>query len=161
MAREYHGFFPVSTLNGGPPAVAHVPLVSAIYTEGNALRLKATTGSATKAAAAGTAILGFMAQNLTAAQAGTGKHMIYLNDGNTVFQATRIATGLSKLSLYDKADLAVASTYNFRIQGTASTEVFTIVGVHPDDETSQAANVRYYVVGNPKTAIIREGHNTV
>jgi hypothetical protein len=161
MPRTYHGFFPVKTLNGGEPALAHVPLVSAIYEEGNVLRLKATTGSATKAAAAGTALLGALACSLTAAQSLTGKHPVYLFDGNTVFQATRIATGLSKLSRFDKVDLAVASTYNFRIQGTASTEAFTIYDVHPDDETSQAANVRYYVLPNPEVSIIREGHNTL
>lgn len=148
MARTNVGFAFVGTKDGGPPAVKNFPLVAAIYKEGNVLRLSATTGSATKAAAAGTSILGVLGSNLTSAQsssATTGPHMVYLADGNNLFKAKMLTSSTPQYKVGDLCDIALTTTYNYRLQGTASTDVVSIYGFDADEALSAHTGVEYYV----------------
>ncbi len=150
MARTYAGFLFVGTKDGGPPAIKRFPLAAAIYTEGNVLRLSSTTGSATKAAAAGTSILGVLGCNLTAAQAAsatTGPHPVYLADGNNLFKAKMLASSTPQAKVGDLCDIAaIATTYNYRLSATAaSTSVISIWGFDKDEALSAHTGVNYYV----------------
>jgi len=150
MARTNAGFLFVGTRDGGPPAVRRFPLVSAIYKQGNVLRLSATTGSATKAAASGTSILGVLANNLTAAQAAsatTGPHLVYLASGNNIFKAKMLASSTPQVKIGDTCDIAaIATTYNYRLSNTGgSTNVISIVGFDGDEALSAHTGVEYYV----------------
>ena len=148
MARTNAGFIFAGTKNGGPPAINRYPLVAAIYKEGNVLRLSGTTGSATKAAAAGTSILGVLGCNLTSAQsssATTGPHPVYLADGNNLFKAKMIASSTPQYKIGDTCDLGLATTYNYRLQATASTNVISIWGFDADEALSAHTGVEYYV----------------
>lgn len=144
MAREKAGFLLVKTLNGGPPAIQNYPLVQTAYYEGNVLRLSGTTGSAALAAAAGTSILGVIATEVTNANAASGDYPVYLADANNVFEAKMLVSSTPQAKVGDLADLAVA-TKNFRLQGTASTNVISIHGYHPDEAASAHTGVRYWV----------------
>ena len=148
MARTKAGFMFAGTKDGGPPAIKRYPLVAAIYTEGNVLRVSNTTGSATKAAAAGTSILGVLGCNLTSAQSSsgtTGPHPVYLADGNNLFKAKMIASSTPQYKVGDVCDVALATTYNYRLQATASTNVVSIWGFDADESLSAHTGVEYYV----------------
>ena len=150
MARTNAGFMFAGTKDGGPPAIKRYPLVAAIYKEGNVLRLSATTGSATKAAAAGTSILGVLGCNLTSAQsssATTGPHPVYLAVPNNLFLAKMLASSTPQYKVGDTCDIAaIATTYNYRLSATAgSTNVISIWGFKADESLSAHTGVEYYV----------------
>jgi len=150
MARSYAGFLFVGTKNGGPPAIKRFPLVAAIYAEGNVLRLSNTTGSAAKAAADGTSILGVLGCNLTSAESSsgtTGPHPVYLADGNNLFKAKMIASSTPQAKVGDLCDIAaIATTYNYRLSATAaSTKVCQIWGFQSDESLAAHTGVNYYV----------------
>jgi hypothetical protein len=147
MARTYKGYFLVGTLNGSPPAMKNVPLIATAYYEGNVVRISATTGSCGLAPAAGTAVYGVIGCNVTNANSSSGTYPVWLMDANNVFECIRLDTGAPQVAMGDLVDIAVASTYNYRLQATASTKVVRIVGVHPDDASGTAAGKRYRVVG--------------
>jgi hypothetical protein len=147
MARTKVGFLPVKTLSGNPPAMKNYPFASGTYYEGTVLRLSGTTGSAKAAAAAGTSLLGVCAAYITTANSTSGEYPVYLANDDSLFEAKMIATGglLPQKRVGDVVDLAV-STANCRLQGTASTSVFSIVEVHPDEPASTTNSpVRYFV----------------
>ena len=137
------GFKFAYTLHGGPPATDQVPLVSGTYYPGQVLRISATTGSATKAAAAGTSLAYVNAAYTTTADSG-GLHPAYRLDDFNVFKAVMIASSTPQPYVGDQTDLAV-STNDFSLQGTASTNVFQIVGFPGEESTAAHGTCSYYV----------------
>lgn len=141
------GFKPAYTLSGGPPAILYFPLVTATaYKIGNVLRISATSGSAAKQVAAGTAILGVAVRDVALTSASVTKMPVWIADGNTVFEAKKIVTGVPQNNVGDPADIVVGSVYNYRINTAASTKVAKIVGYHPDEATTAHTGCRYYVM---------------
>ncbi len=148
MARTYAGFLFAGTKDGSPPRIKMYPLKAAAYYEGAVLRLSATTGSAAMAAAAGTAILGVLGCNVTSAQSSsgtTGPFPVYMADGPNLFKAKMIATSAPQALVGDVVDVALASTYNYRLQGTASTKVVSIWDFKKDEAAATHTGVEYYV----------------
>ncbi len=145
MARTKIGFIPVKTSNGAPPALINLPLVQTAYYEGNVLRINGTTGSGKLAAAAGTSIAGVIACNVSNGSAASGYWPVYKADDNTIFEARMLVTKAPQSMVGDTCDIALASTYNYRLQGTSSTAVVSIVGFDPDESLSTHTNGKYWV----------------
>ena len=150
MARTKAGFLFAGTKDGGPPAIKRYPLVATAYYEGAVMRLSGTTGSAAMAAAAGTSILGVLGCNVSNAQsssATTGPFPVYLADdgGNNLFKAKMIASSTPQAKVGDLCDVALATTHNYRLQATASTNVVSIWGFDKDEALSAHTGVNYYV----------------
>ncbi len=166
MAKSKHGLFFVKTLNGSQPAMATVDLKGATaYYEGSVLRASQTSGSAAKAAAGATAVLGVCAANVTSS-ATTTQMPVYLADSNNVFEAKMIATGLPKPRLYDKVKFTVGTIHNYRLEGTANngaaTACIRIVGYHPDDVAATSSeSVRYWVTFTNENSLVGNATNAV
>ena len=65
MAKTTAGLKFVKTDHGAPPVIAYFPVkISTAYKEGCVARISATSGSVAKQAAAGTAILGVIADTV-------------------------------------------------------------------------------------------------
>lgn len=162
MAREKVGLFFVKTLSGSPPAMMWVPLKGGTaYYEGQPLRISATTGSAARVAAGGTAVFGIAAANVTS-NATTTMMPVWLCDDNNVFEG-RIAapTGNAWIRFADRVALTVGTVHNYRLTSTVyfgnATASFRIVGCHPDDITGTAANKRYWVMAINKASLVGDG----
>lgn len=148
MARTKTGFFFVKTLNGAPPAMKQYPVVAATaYYEGAVLRISATSGSATKFEADGTAVLGVSAANISLARSSyaTTRLPVYLADNNNVFEAQQGGVSLSDCQdvMHDLIDIEVANE-NYRL-GSASSKQCRVVGFHPDDVAKGATGARLWV----------------
>lgn len=147
MALSYVGLRFRKTLNGAGGAMTQIPLVEGTYYDGNVLRLSGTSGSGTKVAADGTTVAYVLSGNVTKANSVSGKYSAYILDNNNVFEARMLATGAPQARVGDLANIAVGSTYNYRLQGTTTSGPLRIVGYHPDESTSGHANGRFYVTG--------------
>lgn len=141
------GFTFAYTTSGGPPVIKNLPLVhGTAYKAGSVMRIVATTGSAGRAAAAGTSILGVMACDVTQANASSGKYPVYIANDSAVFQAKQIGSVAPPERIGDCADIALATIHNYRISSTAaSTAVLSIVGYPGDESTSAHTGCNYYV----------------
>jgi hypothetical protein len=158
--RSKAGFFPVKTLNGAPPALRNFPLVGGTaYYEGAVLRLSATSGSAARATAAGTVVLGVLACDVASADAATGKYPVYLADGNTMFKAKMLLTSVPQQKMTDLVGLSLGTVHNYRLQGTAATEVCRIEGFNPDEALTTHTGVEYWVTFNPDKSLSGASHN--
>jgi sulfate adenylyltransferase subunit 1 (EFTu-like GTPase family) len=147
MARTTAGFYPVKTLNGQPPAMGYFPLIaSTAYKEGQPVRLE-TTGSATRVAAGGTAILGFMAHDVTSASAGTKRAQVWLADGNTLFEGKMLASKAPQSYVGQRVDFNVVSDHNYYLQGTAGGASVLVVDYHPDEALTAHTGCKYWVTG--------------
>ena len=162
MARSYAGFRLVKTLNGAPPAQVNYPLVGATaYYEGEVLTLQ-TNGSAARASAAGTIVLGVCGANISSSAAATSGGTlnlpsntptlcpIYLLDSNSVFEAIMLGSNVPRASVGDPYTLAVSTTHNYRIRATASATApnqIRIVDFHPDEALTTHTCGRYWVQG--------------
>lgn len=158
MSRTKAGFFFVKTLDGSPPAKMNFPLVAGTYHEGALLRVSGTSGSAVKAAVTNTACIGVAGAYIETTTSGITQMPVYLADSKNVFEAVMVATGAPQARMADRAHFRVGTTHNFRLQGTAGTAMFRIVGVHPDDAAGTGANKRYWIVFN-KTKFNRDAES--
>lgn len=157
MARTKTGLYFIKTVDGGPPAMDWFDLKGATaYYEGQILRLSATSGSAAKASASGTAMLGVTGANVTSS-ATTTQMPVYLADPRNVFEARMLATGAPHTRLRDKITFVVGTTHNYRIEGTAyngaATACLRIIGYNPDDASGTATNKRYWVTFIPNNSL--------
>jgi hypothetical protein len=147
MARTTAGLFFVKTLNGANPAKTNVPVVVGTYYEGQPLRVSATTGSAAKLPATGTAVYGVAAAYMSTLDSATEKLPMYAADNNNVFEGVMVATGAAQPRAQDPVNVRVGTTNNYRLAGTGTLAHFRVVGVNPDDASGTAANKRYWVTG--------------
>jgi len=145
MALSYHGYRFRKTMNGGNAAMLNVPLVAGTYYDGMPLRISATSGSAEACAAGGTTVAFILQGNVSTANSTSGKYPAYHVDDNNVFEGRMLASAAPQTRLADLAGIAVGTTYNYRLAGTAGP--FRIVGFHPDESLSAHANCRFYFTG--------------
>lgn len=148
MARTKTGFFFVKTLNGAPPAMKQYPVVAGTaYHEGAVLRISATSGSATKFVADGTAVLGVSAANISLARSSyaTTRLPVYLADNNNVFEAQYASVSLSDCQdiMHDLIDIKVGNE-NYRL-GTPSSKQCRVVGFQPEDVAKGVTGARVWV----------------
>lgn len=143
--RQYAGFSFVKTLNGGPPVIKNMPAVAGTYTEGMVLRLSATTGSVAAQSASGTAIYGVCSANVSRADSATTRIPVIRADEYTLFEAKMLASVAPQSKVGDTCDLAVGSTYNYRLAATSSLGMCKIHEFHPDESLSAHTGARFRV----------------
>lgn len=147
MAKTTAGLKFVKTDHGSPPVIAYFPVtISTAYKEGGVARISATTGSAQKQVATGTAILGVIADTVALANVSNSTRLGVYVDPGAIFEVKMLASSTPQTKVGDLVDLAVSTTYNYRLSGSAaSTKVFKIVGFNPNESLSAHTGVRYWV----------------
>ena len=147
MARTTAGLKFVKTTTGAPPTIDYFPVViSTAYKEGCVARISATTGSVAKQASTGTAILGVIADTVALADVANTTRLGVYTDPNAIFEVKMLTSSTPQAKVGDLVDLAIATTYNYRLSGTtASTKVFKIVGFNPNESLSAHTGVKYWV----------------
>ena len=171
MARTYDGFVFVKTQNGAQPATKNVPVVAGTaYHPGQVVRCVSTSGSAKRVAQTGTAVWGVLAAGIASADiAATTRLPMYIADGNNVFRSKMGFSSTPLTQMRDMVNLTVASTHNYRIQGTASTVYHCRIVGYEDfksdnatkiAEGSAATGVQYHVVFRPGISLDGTGSTT-